>query len=751
VTSFCLKGQPGSPDLELTESVFIRFLHPESSMAVFRAASHDDVLMLLVQIVVLLAAARGLSELVSRFKQPGVLGEILAGILLGPSFAAALFPQLHGIIVPAQAIQGYLLETISLLGALFLLLITGLEMDLALIRRHARTALGVSFGGIVVTFASGFTLGQLLPDAVLSETANRLITSLFLATAMSISAIPVLARVLMELKLMRRNLGQTMIAAGMSDDTIGWILLSIVIGLAGGNDLGSGDVVWIVSKVLLFIAFSFTIVSYVVRHALSYVQRHAIIPGALFTVIVLTMFALSAITQGLGLEPVLGAFVAGIVISRSGSISKHAHETLQVVSLSIFSPIFFAVAGLKVNLAFLLDAGMALLAVIVIAIATAGKILGTYLGARLIGRQNHLTALSFGAGLNARGAMEILIATIGLSLGILSQEMFSIIVIMAIVTSLMAPPMLRWVVQHIPPDADEERRLKQEAILADSPIRSLNRVLLPVRIDPEGASSRIIEAGILNLLGSTNRLQVELLNIPQKASEKQQGLDYLKKIRPLFHVDKVIVRAIPGKDPASIILDEVKAGYDLLVLGAPRNNDLRNEGLFNPIIDTIVRQTPCPTLVVSKGKVNWQWSPRRILVPVNGSAPSRNAAQLAFQIANRDTVVIIFNVIEDQRSGLSGIFANPFHIARIEQIQRDIVEEIAAMGEIFGARTEHEVSFARSYDREVLRYTQTNQIDLILLGTSVRSGPTQLFLGSRVENIVLKAECPVAILNVNES
>lgn len=719
-------------------------------MEIFRAASHDDVLMLLVQIVVLLAAARGLSELVSRFKQPGVIGEILAGILLGPSFAAALFPGLYGIIVPTEAVQGYLLETISLLGALFLLLITGLEMDLALIRRHARTALGVSFGGIVVTFVSGYTLGQLLPETLLSGKENRLITSLFLATAMSISAIPVLARVLMEMKLMRRNLGQTMIAAGMSDDTVGWILLSVVIGLAGGNGLGVGDVAWIVSKVLLFIAFSFTVGSYAVSHALSLVQRHAIIPGALFTVIVLTMFTLSAITQALGLEPVLGAFVAGIVLARGGGIPKQAHETLQVISFSVFSPIFFAVAGLKVNLAFLLDAEMAVLTVIVIVIATAGKILGTYLGARLIGRQNHLTALSFGAGLNARGAMEILIATIGLSLGILSQDLFSIIVIMAIVTSLIAPPMLRWVVQRIPPDADEERRLKQEAILADSPIHSLNRVLLPVRIDPEGASSRIIEAGILNLLGSTNRLQIELLNIPYKAAEKQQGLDYLKKIRPLFHVEKMILRAVPGKEPAAIILDEARAGCDLLMLGAPRDNDLRGGGLFNPIIDTIVRQSPCPTLVVSKGTVNWQWSPRRILVPVNGSAPSRNAAQLAFQLADKDTVVIILNVIEEQRRGLSGIFANPFRMTRLEQIQRDIVEEIAAMGEIFETKAEHEVVFARAYDREVLRYAQANQIDLILMGTSVRSGPTRLFLGSRVENIVLQAECPVAVLNVNE-
>ena len=718
-------------------------------MQVFRAAPHDDVLMLLVQIVVLLASARILSEIATRLKQPSVIGEILAGILLGPSLLTGIFPQLNGIIVPETATQGYLLETISLLGALFLLLITGLEMDLGLIRRYARTALGVSFGGIFATFFAGFTLGHFLPESIFVSGSNRLITSLFLATAMSISAIPVLARVLMDMKLMRRNLGQTMIAAGMNDDTIGWILLSVVIGIAGEGGLGAGDVVWIVAKVLLFIGLSFTIGGYVVSRVLGYVQRNVEIPGARLTVIVLTMFSLATVTQALGLEPVLGAFVGGIILGRIG-IPKEAHDTLQRISFGIFTPIFFAVAGLKVHLGFLLDSSMAVLTVIVIVIATVGKMVGTYLGARLIGRQNHLTALSFGAGLNARGAMEILIATIGLSLGIISQDLFSIIVLMAIVTSLIAPPMLRWVVQRIPPDAEEERRLKQEAILSTSAIASLNKVLLPVRIDPDGGAARIVEAGILNLLGSQRSLQVDLVTISPNAADKDKGMTYLKKLQPLFHVDKIQLRSIVSKNPAEVILDEAKAGCNLLILGAPRENSEHTDQLFNPIIDSLVRQSPCPSLVVSKGAVNWQWSPKKILVPVNGSVPSRNAAQLAFRLADHDTVVVILNVIEEPRRGFSGMFKSSFKLSRLEQIQRDIVEEIAAMGEVFETKTEHEIVVARAYDQEVLRYAESNEIDLILIGTSIRSGANRLFLGSRVENIVLAAKCPVAVLNVNE-
>jgi Kef-type K+ transport system membrane component KefB len=138
-------------------------------MDIFTAASHHDVLVLLFQLALLLFAARALGEIAQRLGQPSVVGEILAGILLGPSFLSSLIPALGEWIVPQTDVQGYLLEVVSLIGAIFLLLITGLETDLALIRRHARTAIGVSYGGILVTFSSGFALGMLLPDFLLAD------------------------------------------------------------------------------------------------------------------------------------------------------------------------------------------------------------------------------------------------------------------------------------------------------------------------------------------------------------------------------------------------------------------------------------------------------------------------------------------------------------------------------------------------------------------------------------------------------
>jgi Kef-type K+ transport system membrane component KefB len=150
----------------------------------------------------------------------------------------------------------------------------------------------------------------------------------------------------------------------------------------------------------------------------------------------------------------------GVIFGQMPRLPEDVHHKLITVSLGIFTPVFFAVAGLKVNVGALLTPQLILITLVVIAIATLGKVVGTYAGARLIGGREHWTALSFGAGLNARGAMEIIIATIGLQLGILSQDMFSIIVIMAMATSLMAPPALRWVLRHVVPEEQELERLR---------------------------------------------------------------------------------------------------------------------------------------------------------------------------------------------------------------------------------------------------------------------------------------------------
>ena len=717
-------------------------------MEPFTAAPHNDVLVVLVQLSVLLFSARSLGELAQRLGQPSVVGEILAGIVLGPSLLSGFFPFISQWLIPQNEVQGYLLELISLLGAMFLLLITGLETDLALIRHHARTAMGVSLGGILVTFSSGFFLGLLLPDALLVNKDERLVFALFMATAMSISAIPVIAKVLMDLKLMRRDVGQTIIAAGMSDDTIGWILLSIVAGLASGQAVTLGSVGQTIGKVLLFMVFSFTVGRWLVRKSLDFVLDQTTSRDRLLSLIIVLTFAWGALTQAMHLEAVLGAFVMGIVFGQMARLPDEEHRKLESIALGIFAPIFFAVAGLKVSVVNLAEPQLIAIAALVIVVATAGKIIGTYAGARIIGRRDHWTALSFGAGLNARGAMEIIIATVGMSLGILNQEMFSIIVLMAMVTSLMAPTALRMVLRRIPPDEEEEQRLRQEELAERSLIARVHRVLLPVRRrDDTRRDLQTIEAHLLEKLNRKTSLSTTLLNVCEPGG-KTKSTEFLTQLGQLFQQKEVTIKVVEGGSPAELILNEAQKYYDLIVLGASEKGST-SQVVFNPMVDYLLRVAPCPAMVVKGRPLIGRWPPKRILVPTNGTPSARHAAEVAFALASSDVaeVFILSVVVQDASSYHLDAGGSVFE-SRVG-IAHQIVKALHDLGEAQGVYTTMEVRVGANAETTILEFARGRSIDLIVLGTGLRSGSERLFLGPRVERILNNAPCPVVVMNAS--
>ncbi len=712
----------------------------------FTAASHHDILVLLVQVAVLLLTARVLGEVALRLGQPTVVGEILAGIILGPSLLSGFVPFINEWIVPQTPTQGYLLETISLLGAMFLLLITGLETDLALIRRHARTAIGVSLGGILVTFATGFVFGQLLPDDLLVNPADRLVFALLIAISLAISSIPVIAKVLMDMNLIRRDIGQTIIAAAMSDDTIGWILLSIVAGLASGAAVTVGSVLQSLGSVLAFMILSFTVGLWLVRRLLRYTQSEIKSRDRVLSLVVILMFFWAAITQALNLEAVLGAFVLGILFSQMPTLPDEVVAKLESLTLGIFGPIFFSVAGLKVNILQLLEPRLMVLTVLMILIAIVSKVAGTYLGARLIGGRDHWTALTFGAGLSARGAMGIIIAMIGLSLGVLTQAMFSIIVVMAIITSLISPPLLRWVLGYVQPEAQELERLRREEMNRGNLIANVRRVLLPVRRRQslEEGATQTIEAVLLEKIGQTSEVSVTLFNVTDNGESESAA--FLSNLSKQFSQQNPTRKVVKGNDPAAAILDELEKDYDLLVMGASER-DRGAEVLFTPLVDQLVRLAPCPTIVVHGERVKPDWEPKRILVPTNGTQAARRAAEVAFALTtNGDEEVFVVNVVRETsdfylRDSGGNIQERQLHIAR------QIVDELATLGQAQGVQTSGEVLVGQEIRASILEFANDYEIDLIVLGTSLRAGSQRLYLGRRVESILQDTPCPVIIVN----
>jgi Kef-type K+ transport system membrane component KefB len=710
----------------------------------FPAAPQPDVLVLIVHIAIRLCAARAMGEIAQRLGQPAVVGEILSGIVLGPSLLSSLVPALGVWIVPQTEVQGYLLEVVSLIGVMFLLLITGLETDLALIRRKAGTAAGASLGGVVVPFATGLLLGWYLPDSLLASTDQRLVFALFVATAMSISAIPVIAKVLMDMNLMRRDIGQTIIAAGMTDDAIGWVLLSIVAGLAAGESVTAGSVAQAVGSVVFFMILSFTFGRWLVKRTLDLVQDEVISRDRLLTLVVVLTFAWGAITQALNLEAVLGAFFMGILFGQMARLPHEVVEKIESVALGVFVPIFFAVAGLKVDVRGLLTPQLIGVAILVIFVASFGKGVGTYVGARVIGRTAHWTALSLGAGMNARGAMEIIIATIGLSLGILSQNMYSIIVLMAVATSLMAPPALRWTLSHVVPERQELERLEQEKLREGSRVARIHRVLLPLRQRPEKSEIERITKFTLQRLGERNALSITLLTI-SKAGNRAEGAAFLAGLGDDFPTAEVTRKVVESDDPVGAIVDEAGKHYDLVVVGATERAD--DEAVFHPLIDELVRMAPCPTLVVRGSSSVGNWPPRRILVPTNGSSGSRGAAEVAFALASDDEAeVMILNGVQH--------LVNRQHPQAIDQLDERalgagwrMVEELRSLGRSQGVRVRSDVRTGAVVEEIVLGAARDDAVDLIVLGTDVRAGSGRLFLGPRVERILSTAPCPVLVIN----
>lgn len=703
-------------------------------METFGGASHDEVLQLVVQVALLLAAARLLGGVARRLGQPAVVGEILAGVVLGPSLLAGLIPWVGDWVLPSTVVQGHLLEVVALIGVMLLLVVTGLETDLALIRRRIGLAFGVAAGGLLLPFATGLALGSLIPDEFLVDPGDRTVFALFLATALSITAIPVLAKVLIDLDLMRREFGQTVLAAGLVNDITGWTLLGLVISLAGAEALTGGAVLKTVATVVAFLLATVTVGRLLVDGGLRLVQDRFRGPDMALSLVIILAFAWGGLTHALRLEPVLGAFAVGILFGRLPQLPADVARKLESMAMAVFAPIFFAVAGLKVDLGSILEPALVVLTLVVIAVATFGKVVGSYLGARFLSKQDHWTSLAYGSGMNARGALEIIVATIGLSLGILSTEMFSIIVVMAIATSLMAPFALRYCLARVEVTAEEEERLAREVRMKESFTAGVRRVLIPVRPRTGRSGTQVIQAVLMARLGETRKVSTTLLAVSD-GNDRTLASDYLERLKTVFRTPKATTRVVVAEDPVATILAEAEADYDLLVIGTPALSET-GDTLFGPVIDDLVKLSRSPTLVVRGRDVPEDWFPRRIVVPVNGSRSSRNAVDLAFAIAGVEAVVTGVHVVS--QTGL---------VPRRTDLAEDITAELRELAVEMGQPLETQVREAADVESGILSMVEEVGADLLIMGTSVHAGTVRLHLGPRVEYLARRAACPVVILN----
>src|SRR5208337_2719406 len=408
-----------------------------------------DVMTMFMALAVLLGCAKLAAELMQKIGQPSILGEISVGIFLGPTVLGRFRPHIYQILFPTTGPMPIVLDTVTTLGVVFFLLTAGLEIDLRSIFRQGKSALLVSLFGVAFPFAAGFLAASAFPNEMGAGSGagtNTLIFALFVGTALSISALPVIAKILMDLNLLRTEMGTVIISSAMFDDLVGWILFSFVLGMMhppAGSSVLEG-VKHTVVLVVLFVGLTLTVGRWLIDKILPVLQAHTSWPGGVLGFVFTLTLAGAAFTEYAGIHAVFGAFVIGIAIGESTHLRKRTSEHIHQIVTNVFAPFFFASIGLRTNFVSNFHLG---LTATVIGVACVGKLLGAGWGARL-GGMDRTSSLAVGLAMNARGAMEIILGILALQAGLIRENMFVAMVTMALVTSLVSAPAIHFLIRR---------------------------------------------------------------------------------------------------------------------------------------------------------------------------------------------------------------------------------------------------------------------------------------------------------------
>ena len=391
---------------------------------------------LLLQLIVIVAFARLFGALFRRLGQPAVVGEIVAGIVLGPSVFGALAPRLSGSLFEASSLMT--LKLFAEIGVVLFLFVVGLELDLTRLRKLAHTAVVVSQASIVVPYALGVALSLFLYRELAPPGVSVLAFALFFGIAMSITAFPVLARILSERRLTGTHLGDTAITCAAVNDVTAWMILAVVVAAVGTGGFGpaAATIAWTLAFAIVMIGFVRPLLARLVRANGGALPGRTAMTGAL-----VLLLASALATESIGIHALFGAFLAGAVIPREAGLREALTLRLEEVTSVLLLPIFFAFTGLRTDVGLLGDLRSWLLCGVIVLVATAGKLGGTLFAARLTGLK-WVDSFALGALMNTRGLMELIALNLGYELGILSSRAFAMLVLMALATTLATGPLL---------------------------------------------------------------------------------------------------------------------------------------------------------------------------------------------------------------------------------------------------------------------------------------------------------------------
>lgn len=408
---------------------------------------------LLLQIITIILVARFFGILFRKIGQPSVIGEIVAGIVLGPSLLGHYFPEISAFLFPVESLAN--LGVVSQLGLVLFMFVVGMELDLKILKNQAHDAVVISHASIIFPFLLGMGLAYVIFQQTAPPDSSFLSYALFIGISMSITAFPVLARIVQERGMTKTRLGSIAITCAAADDITAWCLLAAVIAVVKAGSLASAGytILFAVVYVVLMLRFVRPFLQRIGDLYSSKERMSKPVVGIFFLILLISAWT----TETVGIHALFGAFMAGVIMPANVSFRNIFIEKVEDVSQVLLLPLFFVFTGLRTQIGLLNEPGLWQICIGVIIIAVVGKFLGSAVSAKFVG-QNWHSSLTIGALMNTRGLMELVALNIGYDLGVLTAEMFAILVLMALVTTFMTGPALGFINHYFEPEKEVEER-----------------------------------------------------------------------------------------------------------------------------------------------------------------------------------------------------------------------------------------------------------------------------------------------------
>jgi Kef-type K+ transport system membrane component KefB len=641
-----------------------------STEHIFSEIAHNirhPLAILILQVILILAVSRTFAFIFTKIGQPPVMGEIIAGITLGPSLLGWVLPDVSAFVFPENTLGN--LQFLSQIGLLFFMFIIGMELDLNIFKRKIQQSIFISHSGIALSFIIGILTGFSIYSLFAPPNTRPLEFALFLGMSMSITAFPVMARILQEKGYTKKTFGSMMIGIAAVDDVTAWCLLAVLIAyIKAGTIMGALPTV-VLSLGYLGVMF-FMIQPFLKKVGAIYVSRENLsraIVGMIFGVMMISSY----VTEVIGIHAFFGAFVAGVVMPPNLTFKKVLTEKIEDVSLVLLLPLFFVYTGLRTEIGLLNNPQLWKYAILLILLSIAGKFIGGFVSSKLTG---HTWKESWMVGvlMNSRGLMELVVLNIGYDFGLFSKEIFTIMVLMALTTTLMAGPsldLIEWIYRT---------RNRKKGITTEE---NYFRILISFGPPRMGATLMKIAASLL--YHEKNKAVVKALHMtphlevtPQQAILfEKEGFQPIKKVASDQGIRLQTIYKITDQIDHEIIKKTQKEKYDLLLIGGARS--LFTVNILGGKVGNIIANAECNVGIFIEKGMDY---PRKILT-MHALEPYDLTANISKIFAsNPEISVDVLNVSSQNNEELVQLYGfSDTHILSNRNIDKSLLDRYDLM------------------------------------------------------------------------